>query len=38
MRDRELLPLWGTTWENDASQAIAAATGFELYGTDWHLA
>jgi RimJ/RimL family protein N-acetyltransferase len=38
MRDRELLTLWGTTWENDASQAIAAATGFELYGTDWHLA
>ncbi len=38
MRDRGLLTLWGTTWENEASQAIAAAVGFEPYGTDWHLA
>jgi RimJ/RimL family protein N-acetyltransferase len=38
VRDSGLIPLWGTTWENEASQAIAAAVGFEEYGTDWHLA
>ncbi|MCA9855344.1 MAG: GNAT family N-acetyltransferase [Dehalococcoidia bacterium] len=38
MRERDLIPLWSTTWENEASQAIAARLGFEMYGTDWHLA
>ena len=38
MRKRDLIPLWSTTWENEASQAIAARLGFEMYGTDWHLA
>jgi RimJ/RimL family protein N-acetyltransferase len=38
IRDSGLIALWGTTWENDPSQAIASSVGFEIYGTDWHLA
>ena len=28
--------MYSTTWENEASQAVAAALGFEVYATDWH--
>jgi RimJ/RimL family protein N-acetyltransferase len=30
--------MYSTTWENEASLAVAAALGFEQYATDWHAA
>lgn len=31
------LALYSTSWDNDASQRIAAALGAEQYGENWHL-
>ncbi|MCA9837218.1 MAG: GNAT family N-acetyltransferase [Trueperaceae bacterium] len=31
------LPLYSTSWENKASQAIARKHGFEFYGSDFHI-
>jgi RimJ/RimL family protein N-acetyltransferase len=28
--------MYSTSWENEVSQAVAAALGFEMYATDWH--
>lgn len=33
-----LIPLYGTTWENLASQRIAQKLGMVLYGEDWSIA
>ncbi|MEX2031654.1 MAG: GNAT family N-acetyltransferase, partial [Dehalococcoidia bacterium] len=31
------LPLYGTTWDNEASQHIAASLGGVMYGSDYWL-
>jgi RimJ/RimL family protein N-acetyltransferase len=32
-----VLPMYGTTWDNVASRAIAAKLGLRLYAEDWHI-
>lgn len=38
VRRQGLIPLYGTTWENLASQRIAHKLGMVLYGEDWSIA
>jgi GNAT superfamily N-acetyltransferase len=38
VRRQGLIPLYGTTWENLASQRIAQKLGMVLYGEDWSIA
>jgi hypothetical protein len=37
VRERGLLPLYSTTWDNSASQRIAHKLGMTLYGEDWSI-
>lgn len=37
VRARGRLPLYSTSWENAASQGVAASLGAALYGTDFHI-
>ena len=37
MIDRDRRPLYSTTWDNDASRALATSLGFEMYGEDYHV-
>jgi RimJ/RimL family protein N-acetyltransferase len=37
VRERGLLPLYSTTWENAASQGIARRLGMVCYGEDWSI-
>jgi hypothetical protein len=37
VRAQRLLPLYSTTWENVASQAVARHLGLEVYAEDWHI-
>jgi len=37
MRGRGLLPLYGTSWENVASQRVAEKVGAVCYGEDWEI-
>jgi RimJ/RimL family protein N-acetyltransferase len=37
VRDMGLIPLYSTSWENIASQAVAQALGLVRYGTDLHI-
>ena len=37
VRKRGWLPLYSTSWENRASQAVARKLGMMLYGEDWSL-
>lgn len=38
VRRQGLIPLYGTTWDNLASQRIAQKLGMVLYGEDWSIA
>jgi len=37
VRRRGLLPLYSTSWENVASQRVAAKVGAVSYGEDWEI-
>lgn len=37
IRERELLPLYSTTWDNIASMRVAQKLGIVLYGVDWSI-
>jgi RimJ/RimL family protein N-acetyltransferase len=37
IRERELLPLYSTSWDNIASQRVARKLGMVLYGEDWSI-
>lgn len=37
IRERGLLPLYSTTWDNIASQRVARKLGMLLYGEDWSI-
>lgn len=37
VRSEKCLPLYSTSWDNLASQAVAAKLGARLYGTDFHI-
>jgi len=36
-RERGLLPLYSTSWDNIASQGVAQKLGMMLYGEDWSI-
>ena len=36
--EKQIVPLYSTSWENRASQGVANRVGFSLYGTDFHIA
>jgi predicted GNAT family acetyltransferase len=38
VRSLGAIPLYGTTWENTASQAVAKKLGLATYGFDFHVA
>jgi len=35
--DRGALPMYSTSWQNTASQRVAAKCGFTAYGSDYHI-
>jgi RimJ/RimL family protein N-acetyltransferase len=37
VRAMEIIPLYSTSWENSASQAVASKLGLVRYGTDLHI-
>jgi RimJ/RimL family protein N-acetyltransferase len=37
VRSEGRVPLYGTSWENGASRAVARRLGLVLYGEDWHI-
>ncbi len=38
VRHSERVPLYSTSWENEASRGVARRLGLRLYAEDWHLA
>ena len=35
--EKNIIPLYSTSWENTASQSVAKKVGFSLFGTDFHI-
>jgi hypothetical protein len=38
VRRRRRIPLYSTSWENEASQAVARRLSARMYGENWHVA